>query len=80
MRLHDLFDGFVNEEKQHEYYKRFGVNREDPGTFKAGDVVKLVTGGPLMTVSRWSHGWYSCMWFDECTLHEGLFSPETLAK
>lgn len=32
---------------------------------KPGSVVKLKSGGPEMTVSDSSNGYYSCVWFDK---------------
>lgn len=61
--------------------------------FEAGDVVKLKTGGPLMTVNRLSKVVNTdtyrvevtgvvCAWFDptETALHSGGFSMEALVK
>lgn len=52
--------------------------------FKAGDVVKLKSGGPLMTVD--SVGNYSgvkkvlCVWFENSNRYTNLFVPESLLK
>lgn len=47
---------------------------------KAGDVVKLKSGGPKMTLRGWDgnrHG-FVCSWFYGDELREGLFSLEQL--
>lgn len=34
-------------------------------TFNQGDVVKLISGGPIMTVSNVAHGIVKCVWYDD---------------
>ena len=53
--------------------------------FKAGDTVKLKSGGPVMTVVEYgsftmgSVDGYKCRWFDEKNkLTEGVFSEDEL--
>ena len=55
--------------------------------FKAGDVVRLKSGGPDMTVAsiateddfHCSKGDVSCQWFDDKrTLQHAVFKPESL--
>jgi len=52
-------------------------------TFKVGDVVKLKSGGPLMTVANpnataGGHAVIGCTWFDGKTPHAEMFPAETL--
>lgn len=58
---------------------------------KAGDVVRLKTGGPMMTVKlaipRRAGSVaddrvmdLTCQWFDGTVLHEGEFSVESMEK
>ena len=47
--------------------------------FKPGDIVRLKSGGPAMTVSsEESGGAFLCQWFDAATFGEGSFKPESL--
>ncbi|NRA53025.1 MAG: DUF2158 domain-containing protein [Gammaproteobacteria bacterium] len=52
--------------------------------FKIGDVVRLKSGGPLMTVqSIWEDGQYQCAWFVDSKsplLSSEMFQPETLKQ
>jgi uncharacterized protein YodC (DUF2158 family) len=57
--------------------------------FKVGDVVRLNSGGPEMTVvlvaeKKFSHGGIAivvaCTWFEGKRLKEGEFKPETIGK
>ncbi len=36
-----------------------------PNLYKAGDVVRLVSGGPSMTVAGTSNGVVKCVWYNE---------------
>ncbi|MES2362734.1 MAG: DUF2158 domain-containing protein [Pseudomonadota bacterium] len=50
-------------------------------TFKAGQVVKLVAGGPDMAVKSQGStptSSYTCQWFAGKKLEQGLFVPESL--
>lgn len=55
--------------------------------FAKGDIVKLKSGGPVMTVDR-AHtniydtfsGKYTCKWFSGNELQEGDFDEETLLR
>ena len=49
---------------------------------KVGDVVKLKSGGPVMTVSRVAEEsrLYDCQWFDGTELRTGRFAPDSLVK
>jgi uncharacterized protein YodC (DUF2158 family) len=56
---------------------------EMPNTFKTGDVVKLKSGGPKMTVSDGAaSGMYLCHWFnkdgDVWTPQHAGFKPDQL--
>ncbi|WP_281439441.1 YodC family protein [Pseudomonas moorei] len=48
--------------------------------FKIGDIVKLKSGGPDMTVQRWStlENAYTCQWFAGKKLDHGSFKFESL--
>jgi uncharacterized protein YodC (DUF2158 family) len=46
--------------------------------FKAGDVVKVKAGGPLMTVQSIELSDVECIWFVKETLKVGRFVPATL--
>lgn len=46
--------------------------------FNVGDVVKLRSGGPRMTVKHPTNVSVKAQWFDESRLQEGLFSPDSL--
>lgn len=48
--------------------------------FKVGDIVKLKSGGPDMTVEGWSayHGSFECQWFAGKKLDTGRFKFESL--
>jgi len=53
--------------------------------WKVGDVVRLLTGGPNMTVNGFYHEqegvegvFVHCLWFSGTELKEGRFRPDTL--
>lgn len=50
--------------------------------WKAGDLVRLKSGGPLMTVQRKTSmqtNEYRCAWFDQSiTLHSSVFQGDAL--
>lgn len=50
--------------------------------FKKGDIVKLKSGGPKMTVddpmSAIGGGTVECQWFAGSKLQQGYFDPESL--
>lgn len=49
--------------------------------FNIGDIVKLKSGGPDMTVARFgSDNGYWCQWFAGKKLEEGKFSEHSLEK
>ena len=49
--------------------------------FEPGDVVRLKSGGPLMTVdSVGCRNKVRTDWFDDATLRSGDFAPEELIK
>lgn len=54
----------------------------EEATVKAGDMVRLKSGGPPMTVNRIGNKINNrivcCIWFDGATRHEAEFEPETL--
>ncbi|MHC4621929.1 MAG: YodC family protein [Planctomycetota bacterium] len=50
------------------------------GKFQVGDVVKLKSGGPNMTVEGTIPGWSHVVWFESATLHRGAFREEHLKK
>ena len=51
-------------------------------TFKIGDVVKLKSGGPKMTITtvgeRYGTPTVWCVWFDGTKKYDGTFPPESL--
>ena len=53
---------------------------------KAGDIVELKSGGPVMTVSSVSGNSVNCIWFVECDTyqwngpHYGSFYLESLVE
>lgn len=49
--------------------------------FAVGEIVRLQTGGPLMTVNGFDdHDRIVCVWFDESILREAKFWPAALEK
>ncbi len=48
--------------------------------FKIGDIVRLKSGGPNMTIEGEAHGEYVCIWFDQRTRKTDVFSGATLEK
>ncbi|KVD35701.1 hypothetical protein WI84_16365 [Burkholderia ubonensis] len=50
------------------------------GKFKTGDIVRLNSGGPDMTVKdyRTTYGDYSCQWFAGKKLEQGQFREDSL--
>ncbi|MNG41896.1 hypothetical protein D3C84_1313910 [compost metagenome] len=48
--------------------------------FAVGDIVKLKSGGPDMTVQRWdaTYAYYTCQWFAGKKLEKGDFKAESL--
>ncbi|ASP40341.1 DUF2158 domain-containing protein [Bacterioplanes sanyensis] len=50
-------------------------------SFKAGDLVQLKSGGPLMTVEAVvGNGQIACYWFDQATVKNYIFKDVTLEK
>lgn len=45
---------------------------------KTGDVVKLKSGGPTMTVSSATDEKIECAWFVDGTVQHSSFTPDTL--
>lgn len=43
------------------------------GRFQVGDIVKLKSGGPEMTVKEVLNGGYRCQWFAGKKLEDGYF-------
>lgn len=51
------------------------------GFFKDGDVVNLITGGPLMTVELTrDDGFIPAVWFVNGELHRDCFAADALQK
>ena len=48
--------------------------------FKIGDEVRHKSGGPKMVVKGYAGEEVICEWFDQSTLHEKAFHPDTLKK
>ena len=56
-------------------------NNESSQEFKIGDVVKLKSGGPTMTVNNIEeNGEIYCQWFAGKKLEEGQFSSDSLIR
>ena len=54
-------------------------NSKSNQEFKIGDIVKLKSGGPLMTVARCDVAKkVECMWFLEGKIEVGYFPPDSL--
>jgi uncharacterized protein YodC (DUF2158 family) len=47
-------------------------------SIKKGDVVKLKSGGPYMTVQSVGMNEVSCKWFDDLEVKQAHFCPESL--
>lgn len=45
-----------------------------------GDVVKLKSGGPAMTVKEGTKGGWTCMWFQDGNLQEATFPSSVLVS
>lgn len=48
--------------------------------FKVGDVVKLKSGSPKMTISSIENKICNCVWFEQSSKMEDSFSQELLEK
>lgn len=48
--------------------------------FKIGDTVKLISGGPTMTVKKNDYDEVECQWFAGKKLASGYFPPGSLTK
>lgn len=48
--------------------------------FSSGDIVKLKSGGPEMTVKHWYplQSGFECQWFAGKKLEKGYFNPKSL--
>lgn len=46
--------------------------------YKAGDIVKLKSGGPSMTVDKINNNKVSCVWFKDERLKTAVFRKDTL--
>jgi len=57
-------------------------NSKSNQEFKTGDTVKLISGGPTMTVESISDydGDIRCQWFAGKKLESGDFSPDSLVR
>lgn len=47
---------------------------------KAGDVVRIKSRGPSMTIDELVSTSAGCVWFEGSVLHKGRFALETLEK
>jgi len=47
--------------------------------FTVGDIVKLKSGGPNMSVKSVYNEQYTCQWFAGKKLEQGVFPPQSLA-
>ena len=48
--------------------------------FKTGDTVKLISGGPIMTVKIHDYDQVECQWFAGKKLESGYFPPDSLIR
>jgi uncharacterized protein YodC (DUF2158 family) len=48
--------------------------------FQIGDVVKLKSGGPKMTVESMDNDGVKCVWFDKADSKAAIFPEGTLAR
>lgn len=56
-------------------------NNKSSQEFKTGDTVKLISGGPVMSVKNPNHfNWVICQWFAGKKLEEGQFASESLIR
>lgn len=46
--------------------------------FKGGDIVRLKSGGPTMTVDKVNNSKVSCVWFKDDRLKTAIFRKDTL--
>lgn len=65
---------------------------KDKDEFKSGDIVRLISGGPDMTVVEYvlalgekeflsnTSNWIDCVWFDGKKRQTGRFPPESLER
>ena len=82
----DPYCGCDCEDEEYE----FGSDTDDEGTeviekitvgsFKIGDEVRLISGGPLMTINSFddSRTRLCCVWFIDFAIHSALLRPETV--
>nr|DAR03073.1 MAG TPA: putative small protein [Inoviridae sp.] len=75
-----------------QYIWRYKMTRKQKNLFNVGDIVKLKSGGPDMTVQaveksstgltidapREFNGYYTCQWFAGKKLEKGRFPEESL--
>ena len=47
---------------------------------KTGDIVRLKSGGPAMTVDKVNNSKISCVWFKEEHLKNAIFRKDTLER
>jgi uncharacterized protein YodC (DUF2158 family) len=56
-------------------------NSKSNQEFKTGDTVKLISGGPIMTVNKiFSEDEVFCQWFAGKKLESGYFPPDSLIR
>jgi uncharacterized protein YodC (DUF2158 family) len=48
--------------------------------FNVGDVVRLKSGGPKMTVTKVDSKWITCNWFEGNKVHVDMFPSGALEK
>lgn len=58
---------------------------ENPPLFSVGDTVRLKSGGPNMTISRFrdpdqGHHLYICVWFDEGVMRSHYYREHVLVR
>jgi len=55
-------------------------NSKSSQKFKTGETVKLISGGPIMTVKEHDYANVECQWFAGKKLESGDFPPDSLVR
>lgn len=54
------------------------MSKSNGDEFNVGEIVKLKSGGPDMTVRGWGINGWTCQWFAGKKLEQGFFHAESL--
>lgn len=57
-----------------------GFSQQEGGEFQIGDLVRLRSGGPDMTVSHVTPGTVYCHWFVDCRVETWGFVPAMIMR